>query len=166
MYAVAHIKGSTIPRLEVMFRKQIDAIRKRSQSDSAAKKYGKQTPWDTDYAEMAKKTVLKRLCKTLPMSLETQQGIAMDDSIRKYDPANDLPIDITEAVASVQTIYDQQTGEVIEEQPEAPVEKPADKKAKPQAKEPVDNLDPPTASAEQRRSEQAPHAGKAKDLFE
>ncbi len=75
VYAVAHIKGSTIPRIEVMNRKQVDAIRARAQARSNG-------PWVTDYAEMARKTVLKKLCKTLPLAAEIALSITQDDTIR------------------------------------------------------------------------------------
>lgn len=75
-YAVAIIKGSSIPRVEVMTKTQVDAIRKRAQA-------GGNGPWQTDYAEMGRKTILKRIAKTLPLSIETQAAIAKDETVRK-----------------------------------------------------------------------------------
>lgn len=99
VYSVAHIKGSTIPRIEVMSRTQVDAIRKRSQAGGSG-------PWVTDYAEMARKTVTKKLCKTLPLSAEIAGAIAQDEtyrpSIESADTASmfELP-DTQEAVVEV-----------------------------------------------------------------
>lgn len=70
-YAVAKLKdGAT--QFEVMTRPEIDAIRKRS-------KAGESGPWVTDFPEMAKKTVLRRLCKMLPASVELQRAVALDE---------------------------------------------------------------------------------------
>ena len=47
-----------------MSRTEIDAIKNRSESVKA----GKSSPWDTDYGEMATKTVVKRAYKDWPKS--------------------------------------------------------------------------------------------------
>lgn len=83
VYAVAHIKGSTIPRIEVMTRKQVDSIRARAQARSNG-------PWVTDYGEMARKTVLKKLCKTLPLSSEIAQSLSRDETIRPSIEAEEV----------------------------------------------------------------------------
>lgn len=56
---------------ECMSREDIDAIKNRSESVKA----GKQSPWDTDYGEMAKKTVVKRAYKYWPKSDRLDQAI-------------------------------------------------------------------------------------------
>lgn len=61
--------GGTI--VECMTRKQVDRIRSRSKSSSNG-------PWVTDYAEMAKKTVLRRALKRCPMSIEMTKAEALD----------------------------------------------------------------------------------------
>jgi hypothetical protein len=66
---------------DFMSKEEIDAIRKRSQSPNAG-------PWQTDYTEMAKKTVIKRLLKLADLSPETAERIS-------HDPENS--ISITEA---------------------------------------------------------------------
>lgn len=71
VYAVARLKdGGT--QFEVMSRGEVDKIRERSR----AKDDG---PWITDFAEMAKKTVLRRLCKMLPASVELARAVALDE---------------------------------------------------------------------------------------
>lgn len=56
---------------ECMSREEIDAIKNRSESVKA----GKTSPWDTDYGEMAKKTVVKRAYKYWPKSDRLDQAI-------------------------------------------------------------------------------------------
>lgn len=61
-YAVARIVGGGV-QYDYMTRADVDAIRKRSRAGSSG-------PWVTDYNEMGKKTVIRRLFKTLPVSVE------------------------------------------------------------------------------------------------
>ena len=70
-YAIAHLKDGAY-QFDVMLKREVDAIRTRS-------KAGRSGPWVTDYEEMAKKTVLKRLCKLLPASVELATAVALDD---------------------------------------------------------------------------------------
>ena len=56
---------------EVMTRRQVEDIRKRS-------KVPNNGPWKTDYVEMARKTVLRRVCKIVPMSVELQKAVNID----------------------------------------------------------------------------------------
>lgn len=77
-YAVARLKdGGT--HVEVMSRSEIEAIRDRSQNVINAKRYSKQTPWDTDPMEMWRKTVIRRICKYLPKSPELSTAIALSE---------------------------------------------------------------------------------------
>jgi recombination protein RecT len=62
-YAIVHIAGAAEPLIELMDRDEIDAIKARSRG--AARNDG---PWHTDYNMMARKTVLRRACKTTPQS--------------------------------------------------------------------------------------------------
>jgi recombination protein RecT len=59
-------------QLDVMTIRDIEAIRKRSRS-------GTNGPWVTDFAEMAKKTVVRRLCKYLPLSPEMADAVDASD---------------------------------------------------------------------------------------
>lgn len=81
-YAKATFKDGTT-KAEVLSRFEIEAIRNRSQAVRAAKRYGKDTPWDTDYNEMAKKTAFKRLSKWLTLSPELRDAIAKDDEAER-----------------------------------------------------------------------------------
>jgi hypothetical protein len=61
VYAIARFKDGSPAQFEVMTKKQVDKIRKRSKSANNG-------PWVTDYDEMSLKTVVRRLCKRLPLS--------------------------------------------------------------------------------------------------
>jgi recombination protein RecT len=80
VYAVAKLKdGST--QFEVMSRKAVEGIRSRSRA-------GQSGPWVTDWNEMAKKTVIKRLTKYLPLSVELAKALEVDN---KADGFPSLP---------------------------------------------------------------------------
>lgn len=64
VYAIAFFKDHTI-QFEVMDIEEVNAIRARSKGWDPEEPKG---PWHTDYLEMAKKTVLKRLAKLLPQA--------------------------------------------------------------------------------------------------
>ncbi len=71
VYAVATLKDGG-HQFDVMSRKQVDKIRDGSQG----KNHG---PWVTHYEEMAKKTVLRKLFKWLPCSVEMQKVVSLDE---------------------------------------------------------------------------------------
>lgn len=64
---------------ELMTRAEIDAVRKRSRSKDNG-------PWVTDFAEMARKTVVRRAAKYWPLSLELANAMEKDDGV-EYGPA-------------------------------------------------------------------------------
>lgn len=72
VYAVAHFVGGG-HQIEVMSKSDVDKIRARSKS-------GNSGPWSTDFSEMAKKTVVRKLFKYLPVSIEKlQMASALDE---------------------------------------------------------------------------------------
>ena len=75
-YAVAKMtNGGT--QFDVMLRHEVDAVMRRSPSkDKEGNAVG---PWKTDYDEMGKKTVIRRLCKLLPVTIEVQKAISLDE---------------------------------------------------------------------------------------
>jgi len=77
-YAVVIYKDGT-KDFEVMDIESIHRIRDRSDAYRAyvAKKISS-TPWATDESEMAKKTVMKRLCKRIPQSPDLADALAQD----------------------------------------------------------------------------------------
>jgi recombination protein RecT len=74
-YAIARFKDGS-RQLDVMTRAEIDAIRTRSASAMSG-------PWVTDFAEMAKKTVVRRMCKYLPLSPELQKALEHEAAIEQ-----------------------------------------------------------------------------------
>lgn len=71
VYAIAKTKDGGIYR-EVMSVGQVEAIRKRSRSGQAG-------PWVTDWSEMARKTVIRRLAKRLPSSTDLDRVLDSDN---------------------------------------------------------------------------------------
>lgn len=71
VYSVVTMKDGT-RKCEVMARDEVESVRARS-------KAGKAGPWVTDWNEMAKKTVFRRLSKWIPLSSEYRDAIEMDD---------------------------------------------------------------------------------------
>jgi recombination protein RecT len=70
-YAVA-IFADGSRQFDVMSAVQVEDVRKRSKAKDSG-------PWVSDYFEMAKKTVLKRLLKLLPLSIEARQVLEFED---------------------------------------------------------------------------------------
>ncbi len=72
VYAYCKLKGGAF-KFDVMSVRDVEVIRARSKS-------GNNGPWATDWNEMAKKTVFKRMAKTLPLSSEIRSAIELDDA--------------------------------------------------------------------------------------
>lgn len=71
-YAICRFKDGS-EKAEVMTREEVEAIRGRSRA-------GNSGPWVSDWNEMAKKTVFRRLSKWLPLSPEEREAVEADDS--------------------------------------------------------------------------------------
>jgi recombination protein RecT len=65
VYAVANMKGSDVPLIEVMSIGEVNQIEKQTRKGS-----GKSNVWVKYFGEMAKKTAIRRLWKKLPKSAE------------------------------------------------------------------------------------------------
>lgn len=119
VYAVAKLKdGGT--QFAVMSRSQINAIRARSQGYTTAVKKvaeGKKgdNPWITDYEAMALKTVVRRLFKFLPVSVEIQTAVGLDERAEMGLPQDNGAI-IDGQFTTVEDEYvDQSTGEITDQ---------------------------------------------------
>lgn len=101
VYAVAKLKdGGT--QFEVMSRAEIERVRSKSRA-------GDSGPWVDNFEEMAKKTVIRRLFKYLPVSIEIAGAVEQDERV-DFDLSQDNPLTI-----------DAETGEInAEGTPELP----------------------------------------------
>ena len=72
VFAYARLKTGEV-QFDQMSKADVDKIRARSRASSSG-------PWVTDYDEMAKKTVLRRLCKLLPLTTEAAAIIAEEET--------------------------------------------------------------------------------------
>lgn len=85
VYAIVRLKGGET-MIEAMTKSEIDAIRKRSRASDNG-------PWVTDYNEMARKTVIRRIAKYLPLTIDP-----LHSTIEKSDAAEfgapEVPFDI------------------------------------------------------------------------
>jgi recombination protein RecT len=89
-----------------MSKKDVDAIRARSKASGSG-------PWVTDYVEMARKTVLKRACKYLPMAIEINDALDQDTKTEFGEPE---PIEINLGEANViLPVEEKLDGEVSDE---------------------------------------------------
>lgn len=110
-YALAKYRDGTICARRVMMKEEIDAVRARSQNASGP-------AWTNDYEEMARKTVLRRLSKYLPLTVDAQRAF----SVSELHDEMGRPSNIIE-------------GTVVpdDDQPDASTEAPTDPKPKPKA---------------------------------
>lgn len=72
VYAIATFRDG-MKQPEVMTIGEVEDIRSRSMAANNG-------PWVTDFTEMARKTVVKRLCKYLPLSVEMANAISIDNA--------------------------------------------------------------------------------------
>lgn len=79
-YSVVKLKDGG-HQFEFMSKHEIEKIRNKSK----AKNNG---PWVTNYEEMAKKTVIRRIFKYLPISIEIQKAVTLDESAERGEQNN------------------------------------------------------------------------------
>ena len=90
-YAVARLTDGGV-QFEVMDRIELEDVRDGSQGYKTAMKYNKKdTPWISAFDEMCRKTVIRRLFKYLPVSIELVKAASLDESAdRGQRQASDL----------------------------------------------------------------------------
>lgn len=117
-YAIAWLKNGRKP-FEVMRKRDVDAIRARSRA-------GQNGPWVTDYVEMGRKTVIRRLVKSLPTSIfppEAHEELDREDE-RDYRAPSGRPAPQEELFADAMDAEFENEAEA-EASPPAPPATPA-----------------------------------------
>lgn len=111
-YAVAVLKDGA-NSFEFMTKKQVEEHRKKFS------KAGNNSPWETDFDEMAKKTVIKKLLKYLPVSVEWLENVSKDEKVLTVaTPSQNSNMDELEPIELIpeETIEEinEETGEIVE----------------------------------------------------
>lgn len=110
VYAIAWFK-SGLTQFVVMTREEVERIRNGSNGYKVVKKFGSDSPWDTHFEEMAKKTAIRRLSKQLPLSPEIRAVIDRDESREnEVEPIIDVPFEVDDGEGRQ---IDATTGEVL-----------------------------------------------------
>ena len=138
VYAICKFKDGTA-KAEVMSSEEVEAIRKRS-------KAGNSGPWITDWNEMAKKTVFRRLSKWLPLSPEFRDAVEADD-----EPASHIEVRQAKVVSPVDDDVPFDFGVL----PPAPADSASQE---PQQSEPAPSSEPEQQPAQQAKQADAPAA--------
>ncbi len=108
VYAVFKTKSGGFG-FEVM---SMEDVRKHAEKYSKA--YGTSfSPWKSNFEEMAKKTVLKKVLKYAPLKSDFVRAISNDDSI-KSEISDDMSTIANENMFVDYTVIDEETGEVVE----------------------------------------------------
>ena len=143
-YAVAKLVGGG-HAFEFMSLRQVEAIMLASQSKG---KYG---PWKENFIEMGRKSVVRRLAKYLPLSIEFQTAAALDGLAEggkdQHLDAFDGEYSIVGPVSEIERI-DEETGEITTDAVDAT--EPFAQAATPE------KSDVPPAKTERRPAQKAP----------
>lgn len=81
VYAIAHIKGSAVPLIEVMSVAEVNQIEKQTRKGSRRSQV-----WTSYFSEMCKKTVIRRIFKKLPKSAEMND--VQEYTAHEYEQVN------------------------------------------------------------------------------
>lgn len=114
VYAVAKLKDGGV-QFEVLTRAQIEDIRNNSQGYKTAVRFNRtDSPWIAHFTEMAKKTAIRRLFKYLPVSIEIQRAVAMDEAGEGgFSQDNEFVIEgVANEIPNEESTVDTETGEI------------------------------------------------------
>lgn len=98
VYAIAFYKDGS-QHMEYMSKAEIEGIKARSKA--ASKGF---SPWQTDWVEMARKTVVKRLAKYLPLSPELARAIELDNDANEVVREADVVAPDAKPVSKTDTL--------------------------------------------------------------
>lgn len=116
VYAVCKLRDGSA-QFEVMTLKQVQGIRDKAKS-------GRSGPWVTHFEEMAKKTVIRRLFKMMPVSIEIARAVSLDEAgdvgLQSFDAPTDefaamLVSDVPKDAVDAGVRIDPTTGEITRE---------------------------------------------------
>lgn len=99
-YAYAKTKAGG-KYMTVMSRSDVE---KHAKQYSQAYKAGRDTPWKSAFDEMAKKTVLLRLMKFLPKSIELMEAVQHNEEVRT--DISEIQIDAADFTGEAETVVD------------------------------------------------------------
>lgn len=91
-YAIAQLQGGGY-QFDFVPKHKIDAIKEQQLGKIKSEYAKKYSPWVTAYEEMARKTAVRRLFKYLPVSVEMQRAITLDEQADFGSQKNDSFID-------------------------------------------------------------------------
>lgn len=102
VYCIARLMGGG-HQIGYMSKADVEAVRKASPS-------GNHKPWKDHYEEMAKKTIIRRMFKYLPMSVEMAKAHEVDAAVdqEKFDASRVLSGNLDDAL-----VFDNDTGEIL-----------------------------------------------------
>jgi recombination protein RecT len=110
-YAYANLKNGGFV-FQVMHVSEIEKI--RNEHSMAYRFDQKNSIWVKHYEAMANKTVIKRLIKYLPISVDIQQAVAHDETIRKDITADAVQVDYEDGTENLENLQ----AEIIDAQEE------------------------------------------------
>jgi recombination protein RecT len=125
-YAVATLRDGT-KQIEVMTLADVAKVRDAAMAKNKQSKPS--GPWADHFGEMARKTVVRRICKYLPLSPELESAFELDDAAS--GPMDGVVIEPTDRTASLASrltagepvsgeVIDPDTGEVLSQAPADP----------------------------------------------
>lgn len=131
-YAYAKFKDGG-HHFDVMSLQEVEEIRDKSQGYQAAKRFKKESPWDTHFVEMGRKTLIRRIAKYLPLNVQraaaiedyadmgknvnmTQDGITIDGDFEEQKPVGKL-----QSIVNNEEEFNPDTGEITNDEPLLPL---------------------------------------------
>ncbi len=135
VYCIARLKDGG-KHIEVMAWDVVQGIKKRSKAST----FG---PWVTDEAEMARKTVVRRAAKYLPLSPELADALGADEDVIDGEVVADRQAKLPESTSVTAEVVESKAKAAVRRKLEIPAEQAAQAIEAPAM---ADNVPPPTDS--------------------